>query len=68
MFSQRGEPMKTKDVIDYFGSKKAVADALGIWPQAVYRWGEDVPDAQAYRIQQIVRQDDATLSAVLDDK
>ena len=43
--------MKKKDVIEYFGSIKKTADALGCWPQAVYSWGDDVPDLMAYKVQ-----------------
>ena len=46
--------MKTKEAIEAFGSAKALADVLGIWPQAVYRWGEDVPDLRAYQIKEIL--------------
>lgn len=42
--------MKTKDAIALFGSIKGLADALGIWPQGIYRWGEDVPELRAYQI------------------
>jgi len=49
--------MKTQDAINYFsdergkGGIKRLADALGIWPQAVYQWGEDVPELQAFRLE-----------------
>jgi len=41
--------MKKVDAIEAFGSVKALADALDIWPQAVHKWPEDaalagVPD------------------------
>jgi len=49
--------MKTQDAINYFSDKrgkggiKRLADALGIWPQAVYQWGDDVPELQAFRLE-----------------
>jgi hypothetical protein len=30
--------MKTQEAIDYYGSTKKLADALGIWPQVIYSW------------------------------
>ena len=53
--------MKTQDAINFFsdergkGGIKRLADALGIWPQAVYQWGEDVPELQGYKIQVITK-------------
>lgn len=46
--------MKTEDAIKAFGSAKALADALGIWPQAVYAWGDTVPELRAYQIKDIL--------------
>ncbi|MDO1509499.1 MULTISPECIES: Cro/CI family transcriptional regulator [Neisseria] len=45
--------MLTKDVIDFYGTKIAVARALGISPSAVTQWKEIVPEKQAYRIQRM---------------
>jgi hypothetical protein len=45
--------MKTQNAIDYFGSRKKLADALELWPQAVYRWGDEVPEGSAYKLQVI---------------
>ena len=47
--------MKKKDVIKHFGGLKKTADALGIWPQAVYKWPDEVPKATQYRIQVITK-------------
>ena len=47
--------MKTQDAVELFGGHKALADALGIWPQAIYKWGENVPDLRRYQIEEIVR-------------
>lgn len=38
--------MKTKDVLAYFGSQKAIAEAIGISPPAVSQWGEEVPQSR----------------------
>ncbi|WP_244895158.1 Cro/CI family transcriptional regulator [Neisseria dumasiana] len=46
--------MLTKDVIDFYGTKIAVARALGISPSAVTQWKEIVPEKQAYRIQRMM--------------
>ncbi|MGH8382602.1 Cro/CI family transcriptional regulator [Pseudomonas sp.] len=43
--------MKTREVADFFGSKKKLADALGIQPSAVTMWGEFVPQSRQYQIQ-----------------
>jgi len=43
--------VKTADVIAHFGSVSAVADALGISPQAIYQWGELVPQGRTFQIQ-----------------
>lgn len=43
--------MKTELAIDYFGSKAAIADALGIKKSAVSQWGETIPRGRAYQIE-----------------
>ena len=45
--------MKTEDAIAAFGDAKKLADALGIWPQAIYKWGETVPELRAYQIKEL---------------
>lgn len=45
--------MKKQDVIDYFGSGEATARALGISGAAVCRWGEEIPEKQAYKVERI---------------
>ena len=45
--------MKKKDVIEHFGSIKKAADALGIWPQSLYSWKENVPENMAYKVEVI---------------
>jgi len=46
-----GCQMRTKTVIDYYGSKSAVARALGIKRQSVIDWGATVPDLRQYQVQ-----------------
>ena len=43
--------MKTQDAIDYYGSVKKLADALGIWPHVIYRWGDTPPMARQYELE-----------------
>ena len=43
--------MKTRDAANHFGSKKKLADALGIQPSAVTMWGEVVPISRQYQLQ-----------------
>ncbi|SMF36883.1 MULTISPECIES: Cro/CI family transcriptional regulator [unclassified Pseudomonas] len=43
--------MKTRDAAKHFGSKKKLADALGIQPSAVTMWGEVVPISRQYQLQ-----------------
>ena len=47
--------MKKTDVINYFGGIKQAADALGIWPQSIYQWGDDVPDLMSYKIEVVTK-------------
>lgn len=42
--------MKKKDAIDHFGSVAALAEALGITPEAIYQWGDDVPESREYQL------------------
>jgi DNA-binding transcriptional regulator YdaS (Cro superfamily) len=46
--------MMTVDAaIKVFGSRRKLADALGISTQAIYQWGEYVPKLRAYEILEI---------------
>lgn len=47
--------MTKKDVIKWFGSEKAVADALGLWPQAVYKWPEQIPKLRQFQIERLTK-------------
>lgn len=48
--------MKTKDAIAAFGGVHELALALKIWPQAIYQWGEFVPELRRYQIEQILKE------------
>ena len=37
----------------HFGSVRAIAEALDITVQAVYDWGDEVPNGRAYQLQVI---------------
>lgn len=45
--------MKTQEAIEYFGGRKALAQALDIWPHAISRWGDCPPELQQYRIERL---------------
>lgn len=43
--------MKTQDAIDHFGGLKKLADALGVWPQVIYQWGDTPPMGRQYELE-----------------
>ncbi len=43
--------MLTADALAYFGSKKAIADAIGVSPSAVSQWEELVPPLSAAKLE-----------------
>ncbi|WP_406568202.1 Cro/CI family transcriptional regulator [Aeromonas caviae] len=43
--------MKTESAVKHFGSKAALADALGIKRSAVSQWGDTIPQGRAYQIE-----------------
>lgn len=43
--------MTLQEALDHYGSRKALADALGLWPQTVYAWGDSIPLARQYEIE-----------------
>ncbi|BBP82438.1 hypothetical protein PSm6_00240 [Pseudomonas solani] len=45
--------MNITEAISHFGSKKKIADALGIHPSAVTQWGDSIPEARQYQLQVI---------------
>ncbi|ARG87781.1 Cro/CI family transcriptional regulator [Pseudomonas aeruginosa] len=45
--------MNMNEAIQHFGSKKKLAEALGIRPSAVTQWGESIPVGRQYQLQVI---------------
>ena len=43
--------MKTKDAQQHFGSRRAMAEALGISVSAIGLWGDKVPELRQYQIE-----------------
>lgn len=43
--------MTTKEAIDFYGSKRALAAELGVWPHVIYRWGNNPPMARQYELE-----------------
>ncbi|MCZ5895978.1 Cro/CI family transcriptional regulator [Escherichia coli] len=43
--------MYKKEVIDHFGTQRAVSKALGISDAAVSQWKEFIPEKDAYRLE-----------------
>jgi transcriptional repressor of cell division inhibition gene dicB len=46
--------MTKTEAIAEFGTIRKLADALGITEQAVYLWGDNVPELRAYQIVEIL--------------
>ena len=42
--------MKTEHAIKVFGTRRKLADALGISTQATYQWGDTVPKLRSYEV------------------
>lgn len=47
--------MKTKDAVTYFGTKTALARALGTQKSAISNWGEIVPRGRAFELEVITQ-------------
>lgn len=45
--------MKTTHAIKWAGTGMELARRLGIEPQAIYQWGEDVPELRQYQIKEM---------------
>jgi transcriptional repressor of cell division inhibition gene dicB len=45
--------MEIERVVDFYGSKAAIARALGITPVAVSRWQRDIPPLRQLQIQSL---------------
>jgi hypothetical protein len=48
--------MKTEEAVKIFGSVRQLADAIGISEQAVYKWGENVPELRRYQIEALAKE------------
>ena len=48
--------MKLDDAVEIFGSKDAVAKAIGISPGAVYQWGSDIPKSRRQSVRLAMRE------------
>lgn len=42
--------IRTDDAVKFFGTAADLAERLGISPQAIYQWGEFVPERRVYQI------------------
>jgi len=42
--------MTVEAAIKVFGSRRKLADALGVSTQATYQWGDTVPKLRAYEV------------------
>jgi hypothetical protein len=51
IISRKAENMKTDEAIAHFGSLKKLADALDVWPQVIYQWGETPPMGRQYELE-----------------
>ena len=47
----RKNEMKTDEAVAHYGGVKKLADALGVWPQVVYAWGERPPMSRQYELE-----------------
>lgn len=43
--------MTTQEAVAHYGGVKKLADALGVWPQVVYAWGERPPMSRQYELE-----------------
>lgn len=47
--------MTTVDAIKFFGGRKKLAEALGIWPHSTYGWGVTPPMLRQFQLQRLTR-------------
>lgn len=43
--------MTTEEAIHHYGSVKALADELDVWPHSIYKWGHQPPESRQYQIE-----------------
>lgn len=46
--------MDLDTAVRHFGSKRRLALALGLHPQAVYQWGDRIPPLRQYQIAELI--------------
>lgn len=59
--------MTTDEAIKAFGGIKPLADALGIWPTAIYQWGERVPVRRQEQIEAMLQERETQEDSRADD-
>lgn len=47
--------MRTDDAVDIFGTKDALAKAIGISASAVYQWGDQIPASRRQSVRLAMR-------------
>lgn len=47
----RETTLRKDEVVEYFGSQRAVAEALGVSEQAISKWTEFVPRGRAWQLE-----------------
>jgi len=50
-----GFKVKKQDAIQFFGNSVKMAKALGTTPQAIYQWGDYVPERHHFKIYTITK-------------
>jgi hypothetical protein len=60
--------MKTTLLVRLYGSKTALADALGIYKQAISQWGDDAPLLRQYQLRERRPTIDAELAALVEQE
>lgn len=43
--------MKTQEAIEHFGGLRKLAEALDVWPQVIYQWGDTPPMGRQYELE-----------------
>jgi len=43
--------MTKEQAVRHYGGVKKLADALGVWPQVIYSWGDNIPMARQYELE-----------------
>jgi DNA-binding transcriptional regulator YdaS (Cro superfamily) len=48
--------MRVDEAVEFFGSQKALAEAIGISPSAVYQWGETIPPSRRQSVRMAMKE------------